>query len=350
MIQHIYIENYTLIEQLSIDFEEGFSVITGETGAGKSILVGALSLLLGQRADTNVLFDKNKKSIIEATFNIKNHNLSSIFEEEDIDYDDICIIRREINPQGKSRAFINDTPVNITSLKNIGEKLLDIHSQHSNLLLQDSDFQLLILDQYAQLHEEIKAYKNIFRTFIAKKKQLQELIEQSGSQDKEYLEFLSKELEDLKVVEGEQQDLEERQQILSHAEEIKQKLNEIINMMDNNEINVSQLLQECRQRLASLGKHSQRLEALSERFNSILIDLKDITKEISLIAENTVYDPQEMEFTTLRLSLLYRLEQKHKVGNEKELITVQKQLLEQLRNIYNSETSLSALRESISQT
>ena len=347
MIQHIHIENYTLIEHLSIDFEDGFSVITGETGAGKSILIGALSLLLGQRADTNVLFDKNRKSIIEATFNIINHNLLSVFEEEDIDYDDICIIRREINPQGKSRAFINDTPVNITSLKNIGEKLLDIHSQHSNLLLQDSNFQLLILDQYAQLNEEIKTYKDIFRNYVSQKRQLQQILENSKSQDKEYLEFLLNELEEVKPVEGEQHDLEERQQLLSHAEEIKQKLNEIINMIDEDEINASQLLQECRQRLSSLEKHSQKLENISERFNSILIDLKDITKEISLTAENTVYDPEEMERISSRLSMLYRLEQKHKVSTENDLINVKEQLLEQLQNIYNAETSVTSLRESI---
>ena len=347
MIQHIHIENYTLIEHLSIDFEEGFSVITGETGAGKSILIGALSLLLGQRADTSVLFDKNRKSIIEATFNIKNHNLSSVFEEEDIDYDDICIIRREINPQGKSRAFINDTPVNITSLKNIGEKLLDIHSQHSNLLLQDSNFQLLILDQYAQLREDIKTYKDIFRKFTSQKKQLQQILEHSKAHDKEYLEFLFKELEDVKPTEGEQQDLEEKHQLLSHAEEIKQKLSEVINMMEEEDVNVSQLLQECRQRLSALGKHSPKLENLYERFNSILIEFKDIVKEISLIADNTVYDPEEMELISSRLSALYRLEQKHKVSTERDLIEVREQLIEQLQNIYNAETSVSFLREDI---
>ncbi len=350
MIQHIYIENYTLIEHLSIDFEEGFSVITGETGAGKSILVEALSLLLGQRADTSVLFDKDKKSIIEVTFDIKNQNLSSLFEEEDLDYDDTCIIHREINPQGKSRAFINDTPVNLATLKNIGEKLVDIHSQHSNLLLQDNNFQLLILDQYAQLEDEIKTYKTIFHTFQTQKKQLQELLDRSGSHDKEYLEFLFNELEEAKPAEGEQDELEERLRMLSHAEEIKQKLGEIVNLMDYNEINALQMLHDCKQRLSSLEKHSQKLEALSKRFDSIIIDLKDITKDISVIAENTVCSPQEIENISTRLHTLYRLEQKHKVSSERDLITVQEQLLDQLQAIYNTETSISGLQEIISQT
>jgi DNA repair protein RecN (Recombination protein N) len=350
MIQHIYIENYTLIEHLSINFEEGFAVITGETGAGKSILIDALSLLLGQRADTTVLFDKNKKTIVEATFDIKNQHLLPVFEEEDVDYEDNCIIRREINPQGKSRAFINDTPVNITTLKNIGEKLVDIHSQHSNLLLQDSNFQLLIIDQYAQLHEDLKNYKNIFKNFQSQKRQLEELMEHSGSQDKEYLEFLFNELEEIKLAEDEQSNLEQQLQMLSHAEEIKQKLCEIINFMDIDEINVSQLLQECRQRLSSLEKHSQKLETLSNRLNSIYIELKDIAKEISDVAENTVYDPQEIERISTRLSTLYRLEQKHKVANEKDLMLIHKQLREQLQTIYNAETSVIDLRETIAQT
>jgi len=350
MIQHLYIENYTLIQHLSIDFEEGFAVITGETGAGKSILIEAVSLLLGQRADTTVLFDKEKKTIVEAAFDIKNQHLSSIFEAEDIDYDDTCIIRREITPQGKSRAFINDTPVNITTLKNIGEKLVDIHSQHSNLLLQDSNFQLLILDQYAQLDEEIKAYKTVFRTYQSQKRQLQELLEQSGGQDKAYLEFLFNELEDAKLAKGEQTSMEEQLQLLSHAEEIKQKLSEIVGMTDSDEITILQLLQECRQRLSSLEKHSQKLEILSNRLSSTYIDLKDIAREISDIAENTVYDPQEIERISARLSTLYRLEQKHKVAGEEDLIAVKERLQKQLQTIYNSENSVSDLQEIILKT
>ncbi|MDR1459451.1 MAG: AAA family ATPase, partial [Bacteroidales bacterium] len=347
MIQHIFIENYTLIERLSIDFEEGFSVITGETGAGKSILIGALALLLGQRADTNVLFDKNKKTIVEATFNIKHLDLAVFFAEEDLDYEDVCIIHREINPQGKSRAFINDTPVNVATLKKIGEKLVDIHSQNSNLLLQDSHFQLLILDQYAQLDGDTKIFKDTFRNFQALKKQLHDILNKSGNQDKEYLLFLFNELENIRLVDGEQNEWEEKLKLLSNAEEIKQKLNEIINITDFNEINIFQLLQDCKQRLAILEKHSPKLETLSKRFSSILIELKDIVSEISSIADSTVYDPHEIEQISARLGELYRLEQKHKVSNEKDLITVREQLSEKLLAIYQAEASVADLKENI---
>ena len=350
MIQHIHIENYTLIDKLSIDFEEGFSVITGETGAGKSILIGALSLLLGQRADTSVLFDKDKKSIVEASFRIKDYQLSDFFHQEDLDYEDICIIRREITPQGKSRAFINDTPVNISLLKQIGDRLVDIHSQHNNLLLQDTDFQLLIIDQYAQLSDKVNEYNRLYRTYQSLKKQLQEILQQSGNQDKEYYDFLYNELEEAKLVKGEQDELEQRNQLLSNAEEIKLKLGEIVRLMDDNEINAMQLLQDCRQRLTSLEKHAITFTSLSERFNATFIELQDIAKEIVILAEETIYDPQEIEKINSRLDTLNRLEQKHKANNEDELIIVKEQLSQKLEQIHQTELSVVSLREKIAST
>ncbi len=348
MLQHIHIENYTIIDNLSINFEDGFSVITGETGAGKSILVGALSMLLGQRGDTSVLYDNDRKCIIEASFLIKNYEFSSFFEEENLDYDDICIIRREITPQGKSRAFINDTPVNLSLLKKLGEQLVDIHSQHSNLLLQNSNFQLLIIDQYARLQKEITQYKSLFHTWQSLKKQLQEVQQEAGSQDKEYLEFLFNELEVAKLKEGEQEKLEQKLQLLSHAEEIKQKLYEAKNLLESNEINALQLLQESKQRLASLEKHTPELTSLSQRLNSTYIELKDIVEEVALLAEKTMHDPQEIENISARLDILNRLEQKHKVHSEKELIDIQHQLSDKLQEIEETENSLDALRENIS--
>jgi len=350
MIQHIHIENYTLIDSLSIDFEEGFSVITGETGAGKSILIGALSLLLGQRADSSVLFDKDKKSVIEASFLIKNYHLSALFQEEDLDYEDICIIRREITPQGKSRAFVNDTPVNVSVLKKIGDRLVDIHSQHSNLLLQDNDFQLLIIDQYAQLSDKVDEYSCLFRTYQSLKKQLQETLSQSGNQDKDYFEFLYNELEEAKLIKGEQSEWEEKLQLLSHAEEIKQKLSEVVNLMDYNEVNTIQLLKDCKQRLASLEKHTSQFTSLSERFNSAFIELQDIVKEIVILSDESVFNPQEMEQINLRLDVLNRLEQKHKVSSDEELITIKNQLSEKLEQIHQTEMSVVGLREKIALT
>lgn len=349
MLQHIHIENYTIIDNLSIDFEDGFSVITGETGAGKSILVGALSMLLGQRGETSVLYDKNRKCVIEASFQIKNHDLSSFFEEEDLDYENICIVRREITPQGKSRAFINDTPVTISLLKNLGERLVDIHSQHSNLLLQNADFQLLIVDQYARLQKETSQYKSLYNSWQSLKRKLQEIIQQTGTEDREYFEFLFNELEEAKLKEEEQEELEEKLQLLSHAEDIKQKMNEIANMLDTDELNALQLLQDSRQRLISLEKHTSQLTLLSQRLNSVFLELKDIAGEITDIAEKTVYDPHEIELISFRLDILNRLKQKHKVSTDKELIEVQNQLSDKLHAIDQTESSLADLREDISQ-
>jgi DNA repair protein RecN (Recombination protein N) len=349
MLQHIHIENYTIIDNLSIDFEDGFSVITGETGAGKSILVGALSMLLGQRGDTSVLYDKDRKCVIEASFQVKSYGLSSFFEEEDLDYEETCIVRREITPQGKSRAFINDTPVTISLLKNLGERLVDIHSQHSNLLLQNTDFQLLIVDQYARLQKEINQYKSLFNSWQSLKRKLQEIIQQAGTEDKEYFAFLFNELEEAKPKEDEQEELEEKLQLLSHAEDIKQKLSEITNLLNADELNALQLLQDSRQRLISLEKHTSQLATLSQRLNSVFIELKDIAEEIADIAEKTVYDPHEIELISSRLDILNRLKQKHKVNTDKELIEVRNQLSDKLHAIDQTETSLAVLREDISQ-
>ncbi|MCL2131222.1 MAG: DNA repair protein RecN [Lentimicrobiaceae bacterium] len=347
MLQHIHIENYTLIKHLSIDFREGFSVITGETGAGKSILVDALSLLLGQRADNSVLFDKNKKGIVEADFYIKDYGLEPFFEENDIDFDADCIIRREINSEGKSRTFINDTPVTINTLKQMSEKLLDIHSQHSNLLLQNAKFQLLIVDEYAQLKQDLDVYKKTFQQYKNLKKQYQELCSQTQSQDKEYFEFLHNELEESRLAEGEQENLEQELKLLLNAEDIKNKLCSVVAVSNSDEINALQLLQDCRQRLASISKHGEQLETLSARFNSLYIELKDIVNEADTLAENTIHDEQRIEKVNERLTHLYRLEQKHKVNSDKELLEVKAELFQKLDRMYQAENSLENLQKQI---
>ena len=350
MLQHIHIANYTLIQHLSVDFREGFSAITGETGAGKSILVDALSLLLGQRADNSVLFDKNKKGIVEAVFHIKDYGLEAFFAENDIDFDADCIIRREINSEGKSRAFINDTPVNLQTLKTLSESLLDIHSQHSNLLLQNAKFQLLIVDEYAQLKQELDAYKKTFQQYKNLKKQYQELCSQTESQDKEYFEFLHNELEECRLIEGEQEALEQELKLLLNAEDINTKLCAVVNSSNLDEINALQLLQECRQRLASIAKHSEKLEALSERFNSLCIELKDIVNEAETLAESIVHDAQRIEEVNERLNFLYRLEQKHKVNSDSGLLTVKAELSQKLERIYETESRLEVLQTQIENT
>ena len=350
MLQHIHIENYTLIQHLSVDFQAGFSAITGETGAGKSILVDALSLLLGQRADSSVLFDKNKKGIVEAVFSIKDYELKSFFEENDIDYEDVCIIRREINPEGKSRTFINDTPVTIQTLKLLSENLLDIHSQHSNLLLQNAKFQLLIVDEYAQLKRELDVYKKTFQQYKSLNKQYQDLCIQTESQDKAYFEFLYNELETSRLTEGEQETLEQELKLLLHAEEIKSKLCAVVAISNSDELNALQLLQECKQRLASIGKHGENLETLSARFNSLYIELQDIVNEVETLAESTVYDEQRIEEVNERLNHLYRLQQKHKVNSDKELLEVQADLSQKLERMYDAENALAKLQKQIENT
>ena len=347
MLQHIHIENYTLIQHLVVDFRDGFSAITGETGAGKSILVDALSLLLGQRADNSVLFDKNKKGIVEAAFSVKDYGLKSFFEENEIDFDNTCIIRREINSEGKSRTFINDTPVNISTLKILSEQLLDIHSQHSNLLLQNPKFQLLIVDEYAQLKQELEVYKKTFQQHKNLKKQYQQFYAQTESQDKEYFEFLYNELEECRLKEGEQEALEQELKLLLNAEDIHNKLCSVANLSNFDEINALQLLQECRQRLSSIAKHGQKLDTLSVRFDSLYIELKDIVNEVETLAGNTIENTQRIEEINERLNHLYRLEQKHKVSSDKELLCVKAELSQKLEQMYQAEAILEDLQKQL---
>ncbi|MDY0014597.1 MAG: DNA repair protein RecN [Bacteroidales bacterium] len=347
MLQHLSIKNYTLIKELSIDFKEGFSVITGETGAGKSILLGALALLTGQRADTSVLLDKTKKSIIEADFHIKNYGLQDFFAENDIDYDEQCIIRREITPQEKSRAFINDTPVSVTVLRKIGEILLDIHAQNTNLLLQNKDFQLLLIDQFANLQAEIANYHAHFKRYTALQKEYRQLYENSSMQDRDYWEFLYKELEDFHLQSGEQQKLEEELEVLSNAEEIKQNLYAVNCQLQEGETNVLSVLFDSLNRLQVIAKYKQSIQELTERLQSQIVDLKDIAFEIDKLQEKTIYDPQQIEIINLRLDALYSLQQKHKVNTEAELISIREHIARQLQLIDDSEENKQKLQKAI---
>lgn len=347
MLQHLSIKNYTLIKELSIDFKEGFSVITGETGAGKSILLGALALLTGQRADTSVLLDKTKKSIIEAVFHIKNYGLEDFFAENDIDYDEQCIIRREITPQEKSRAFINDTPVSVTVLRKIGEILLDIHAQNTNLLLQNKDFQLLLIDQFANLQAEVANYRAHFKRFTTLQKEYRQLYENTSLQDRDYWEFLYKELEDFHLQSGEQQRLEEELEVLSNAEEIKQNLYAVNYQLQEGETNVLGILFDSLNRLQAIAKFKQSIQELTERLQSQIVDLKDIAFEIDKLQEKTIYDPQQIEKINLRLDALYSLQQKHKVNTEAELISIQDNIARQLQLIDDSEENKQKLQKAI---
>lgn len=337
MLQHLNIENYTLIKHLSIDFEDGFSVITGETGAGKSILLGALALLSGQRADTSLLFDKAKKSIIEAEFRITDYELKDFFDENDLDYDEVCIIRREITPQAKSRSFINDTPVSLSILKKIGEFLMDIHLQNTNLLLQNKEFQLKLIDQYAGLQKETSEFKALYKKYLALQKEYQLLFNNVSSQDKDYWEFLYKELEEANLQSGEQQELEHELGLLSNAEEIKQQLYAVAYHFAEGDTNLLSLLQENVNRLLQISKYDEGIEELSKRLQSQIIELKDIVFEIHKINENTQHNPQRIEQINQRLDVLYTLQQKHKVSPEADLMAIQNHLAEVLERIEHAE-------------
>ncbi len=349
MLLHLSIENYTLIEKLSIHFNEGFSVITGETGAGKSILLGALSLLSGQRADTSALKDKAKKSIIEATFDIENYNLVDFFNEKDIDYDSQCIIRREITPQEKSRAFINDTPVSLSVMRKLGEQLMDIHTQNANLLLQNKDFQLIIIDQYANIQTQINDYQTQYKQYMVLQKDYQTLFEKNINQDKDYWSFLYKELEEANLQLGEQQKLEEELEVLSNSEEIKQELFTVYQQLQEGETNILSALYDAKNRIQHIGKYKVEIKNIAERLESQLLELKDITQEIDGEQEKIIYNPQRIDSINERLNTLYNLQQKHKANNEEQLIEIQEKIAKSLQQIADSETKKNEMEKALAE-
>ena len=330
MLQQLTIQNYTIIRELSIRFEEGFNVITGETGAGKSILIGALSLVLGQRADTAVLFDKEKKSIIEACFRMQRDTFGDFFTDNDIDYDDECLLRREITPQGKSRAFINDTPVPLNILRQLGERLVDIHSQHANLLLQNKQFQLRMVDQFAHLQSRLMPYRTCYREYLGLQTALRRLQEEKKLQDTAYLEFLDNELKDAKLRAGEQQELETELELLNHAEEIKQELFTAAMQLSEGEGNIVDTLREAEHCLNQAARHHTALTETAERLHSARIELEDLASEVCREQENVAFDPEKADCIRERIDRLYSLQQKHHVNDEAGLLEKQEEIRRQL--------------------
>lgn len=339
MIKNLYIENYALIDKLELNFGKGFTVITGETGAGKSIIIGALSLLLGQRADNSVLFDKNKKCIVEGQFDISLLNINNIFDENDLDYDGICIIRREINDNGKSRAFINDTPVNLTILKEIGEKLIDIHSQHNTLLLNTSDFQLNVLDVFSNNKNILKEYKTEFKIYENLIKNLEILRNQDNeaNTNKDYLQFQFDELEKANLIIDEQEKLEKELEVLTNAEEIKKTLYGLCYELNESEENIINRLNELNAGITKIKNFHPILNEIESRLLSCIIELKDISEEAFSFNEQIHFDNNLIEKYTERLDIIYKLQKKHKVNTVSELLEIKDDISEKLINI----TSLS---------
>lgn len=343
MIRNLTIKNYALINELDISPGSKLNIITGETGAGKSIMLGAIGLLMGNRADTKVLWDEHQKCNVEAEFDIRDYNLNLLFEENDLDFEPICIIRREINPNGKSRAFINDTPVTLDILKEIGQQLLDIHSQHESLQLGSSIYQLNILDQYGQLQENVTQYQQEYHKFITAEKKLAGLIEQKNhaNQDLDYKSFILRELEDANLDNLDQESLENELSIQENAEEIKSKIAAIEQLFDSNELSILSQLSDVSTSFRQLSQLSSNdFENLYNRTESCLIELKDIAVEINSKNDKIHFDEEKLNELKVQLDLLYRLQTKHQVKDIKSLIDLRNQLRSSLMVFENLDEAI----------
>lgn len=349
MIQHLSIENYALISHLELPFGEGFSAITGETGAGKSILLGALALILGQRADTGVLYDAQKKCVVEGTFAIGDYNLEHFFEQHDLDYDPTLLLRREINKQGKSRAFINDTPVKLTQMKELGSRLVDIHSQNKTLTLNNSDVQLAVIDTVAGEKEMLSNYREKYRNLKHLQEQYQEMVEKEKQTkaDLDYYQYLFNELEDAALGEEEQQQLEEDLAIQNHAETIKSALTHGAYHLSGDENSIITQLQQVHAELRNSAEHHKKLQTLEQRMDSATIELEDIAGEMSTLSEEISYDPEHIETLNKRLSLIYELQQKHRVNTVTALLEKKEWLEQQLNSASDLEADIASLEKSI---
>ncbi|MNJ93028.1 DNA repair protein RecN [compost metagenome] len=349
MLQKLSIRNYALIDTLEIDFSKGLNIITGETGAGKSIILGALSLILGQRAESKYFFNQDKKCVIEGNFLLADELLKPLFESNDVDFQKETLLRREIAIDGKSRAFVNDTPVNLATLKSIGEQLIAIHSQHATQEISNADFQLLILDALANHQPLLKNYKLEFKQLKQTEQQLNELQQKTNEakNKQDYEQFLFTELEQAAVKEGEQEELEQELEKLTHAESIKRSLLAGANLISESETAAVNLIKEAISQLSNVEKFDTAIAELNERLKSSLIELKDIASEISVIEEGTEHNSQRLETIQERLDLFYSLQQKHRVTSNTELLAIQEQLSENLNAILNSDEQLSKLQKEI---
>lgn len=349
MLKSLYIKNYALIESLDIDFNPGFSVITGETGAGKSIILGALALILGQRADIKSIKQGEDKCIIEGTFNISAYKLKNFFDEREIDYDANCILRRELLSSGKSRSFINDTPVTLNDLKDLGVQLIDIHSQHQNLLLGSNKFQMQILDILAGTQELLQEYQNLYAQYKQSEKKLNELTEnfRKNKEEEDYIRFQYQTLSDANLKEGEQEELETELETLTHAEDIKTTLFKIHTLLTDDEQGIISLLKESLNASQSLIRVFPQAEEMQQRIDTAFIDLKDLSNDVERVANDTEFNPDRMAYLTERLDTIYTLQRKYNAASLTDLIGLMRQFGEKLDKIYYSEGSIHELQEEI---
>jgi DNA repair protein RecN (Recombination protein N) len=328
MLKHLTIKNYALIRHLELDPSENLNVITGETGAGKSIMLGAISMLMGSRADTKVLWDENEKCITEGIFYIKNYRLKSFFKTEDLDYDDTTVLRREISPGGKSRAFINDTPVTLEVMRRLGSMLMDIHSQHETLQLGNHSFQLQLIDAYTENTSLREQYAEQWSSFLKAKKEYENLRNEAGTlrQEADYIRFQLNELKQASLTDNEQDVLESELKVKEHAEEIKTRFQNILELFSGSEFAVRNGLRDARAHLQHISGYSPNYSILYDRLESLIIEFDDVANEIEKEEGGVEFDPERLQFIHERLSTIYKLLKKHRLGNIKELIELQESL------------------------
>ena len=348
MLKSLHISNYALIETLDITFQSGFSVITGETGAGKSIILGALGLLLGQRADIKSIKTGMNKCTVEASFDISDYDLHSFFEENELEFDaSDCIIRRELFASGKSRAFINDSPVSLSLLKELGDQLIDIHSQHKNLLLNHEDFQLGVVDAIAHNKGQLNHYHQLFNHYKEVSQQLEDLIEQveKNKQDEDYIRFQWNEINQAGFSEDEQESLQEESDLLSHAEDIKSSLYKTDFLLSGDDAGLLSRLRECVQTIDNISDIYSPARQWVERINSCRIELEDLSHDLNSAIEDVEFNPNRLEYVNERLNLIYSLEKKHKVETLKELLDLADKYARLLQSISNSDAGIESLRK-----
>ncbi len=350
MLKQLYIKNFTLIEELNIEMHPGFSVITGETGAGKSIILGAIGLLLGNRADSKTVKAGRDRCIIEAHFDLSRYDMQAFFADNDIDEDlQDTIIRRELTAAGKSRAFINDTPVALTKMRELGEQLVDIHSQHQNLLLQKEDFQLNVVDIIAQDGKQVKSYQAVYQQYKKANGQLLQLKAdiEKNHENEDFLRFQLKELEEAKLVKGEQEQLEQEYETLSHSEDIKTALYQADNQLSGDDGSVLEKLKEASQQLSDIKEVFPEVTELAGRIDSNYIELKDIAQEVNSLVDHVDFDPARLEEINDRLDSLNSLQQKFHAQNVEELIGTYEQIKDQVSHIDHSDEDVEALEKEV---
>ena len=347
MLRSLFIQNYALIEKLDISFDNGFSVITGETGAGKSIILGAIGLLLGQRADVKAIRQGASKCIIEARFEIGAYGMQDFFSDNELEYEEECILRREVYASGKSRAFINDTPASLVQMRELGEMLIDVHSQHQNLLLNKEGFQLNVLDILAHDEAELAAYEKLYQSWKAKQRELELLIQQAAQDraDEDYIRFQLEQLQEAALVPNEQEELEQEADTLSHAEEIKAGLYRTDQALWQDEAGLLPSLKDCLNTLRGLEKVYTPAVELAERLESAYIELKDVAQEISNRGESVEFNPDRLVEVNDRLNLIYTLQQKHRVDTVEELLALQEEYAGKLSLITSSDDLIEELKK-----